>query len=74
MSRSSMSKTSIPCGRSGLPSYASFAGIQKRRFSPSTMSDSPSLQPWMTLSSGRTMGLPRATEESNIMPSVVQPV
>ena len=34
---SSMSKTSMPCGLPGVPSYASRAGIQNRRFSPSTI-------------------------------------
>ena len=41
---------------------------------PTTMSCSPSVQPSMTPFNGNEIGSPRATELSNIFPSVVQPV
>jgi hypothetical protein len=47
---SSTSNTSSPYGAC-LPSYASFSGIQKRVFSPSTISATPSVHPLMTPSS-----------------------
>ena len=47
---------------------------EKRRFSPCTISCTPSVQPAITRSSGNVAGLPRETELSNILPSVVQPV
>ncbi len=70
---SSTSNTSMPFGLPSWPAYASFSGIQKRRTSPAVMSCTPSVQPAMTLSSGNCAGTPRATELSNILPSVVQP-
>ena len=75
-----MSKTSMPAGAPGLPLYASSSGIQKRRFSPTTMSCTPSVQPGMTrpsesvIGSALRPGCLGATELSNIFPSVVQPV
>ena len=74
ISSSSMSNTSVPVGRPGRSLYASSLGIQKRRFSPVTISCTPSLQPLMTLSTGNVAGSSRVTELSNILPSVVQPV
>ena len=44
-------------------------GIQKRIFSPSFISCSPSVQPLMTWLSGNVAGWPRMTELSNIFPS-----
>ena len=69
----STSNTSIPRG-SRFPWYASASGIQSRRVSPATMSCTPSVHPAITRSSGNDAGAPRATELSNIFPSVVQPV
>ena len=79
ISNSSTSNTSIPAGAPGLPLYASSCGIQRRRFSPTTMSCMPSVQPGMTCDSERVIGAAffpfwsGATELSNIFPSVVQP-
>ena len=73
MAISSTSKTSMPRG-SRRPPYASSSGIQKRRFSPTTINCTPSVQPRMTPFSGNVEGWPRVTELSNIRPSVVQPV
>ena len=50
------------------------AGIQKRVRSPSTISCTPSFQPRITSSRLSVAGVPRTTELSNILPSVVQPV
>ncbi len=69
----------MPAGAPGLPLYASSSGIQNRRFSPTTMSWMPSVQPGMTrpsvsvAGSGFRPGCSGATELSNIFPSVVQP-
>src|SRR5207253_10642244 len=70
---SSISNTSMPYGARS-PLYASFSGIQKRAFSPSTINCTPSVQPAMTPSSGNVAGWFFTTELSNILPSVVQPV
>ena len=58
----------------GIRNQNLLSGIQKRRFSPTTISCTPSVQPSITASSGRPIGSPRTTELSNILPSVVQPV
>jgi hypothetical protein len=71
---SSTSKTSMPAGPPACPSYASDSGIQNRRFSPSTIIWTPSVQPAITPSSPKVAGAPRDTELSNIFPSVVHPV
>src|SRR5438876_4353153 len=73
ISTSSTSNTSIPFG-SRAPLYASDSGIHRRRFSPGTMSYSPSLKQAMTRFTGKMPGLPLVTELSNIEPSVFQPV
>ncbi len=49
-------------------------GIQKRGFSPTTISCTPSVQPLITPFSGNDAGSPRTTELSNILPSIVQPL
>ena len=51
-----MSNTSIPRGAPALPSYASRCGIQKRVFSPSTISCTPSVQPGITSSRPNVAG------------------
>src|SRR5205823_6783706 len=74
--RSSTSNTSVPAGapgRLGVSPYARLPGIQKRALSPATISCNPSVHPLMTPFSGNDVGCPRATELSNILPSVVQP-
>src|SRR6185437_13294668 len=70
--KSSTSNTSMPYG-GRLPSYASFSGIQKRAFSPSNISCSPSVHPGITPFTANDAGWPRTTELSNILPSVVHP-
>ena len=55
-SSSSMSKPSIPAGAPGLPLYASSCGIQRRRFSPTTISCIPSVHPAMTRPSDSVAG------------------
>jgi len=47
---------------------------QNRRFSPATMSCTPSVQPAITLSSGNVTGFPPLNELSKFFPSVVQPL
>ena len=74
---SSTSKTRSPVGAPpmlGPLPYASAPGIHSRRFSPTTMSWRPSVQPLMTWLSLKLVGSPRATELSNIFPSLVHPV
>ena len=51
-----------------------FAGIHMRRFSPTTISWSPSVQPGMTWLTENVAGWPRGIELSNVFPSFVQPV
>ncbi len=58
----------------GFSPYASLPGIQKRRFSPTTMSCSPSVQPGITCVTPKLVGSLRGIELSNIFPSLVQPV
>ncbi len=71
---SSTSKTSMPAGRPGAPLYASSSGIHIRCLAPTDISCRPSVHPRMTAVSGKLEGSPRATELSNISPSVVHPV
>lgn len=52
--------------RPGMPRYASFSGIHRRRVSPGVMSWSPSVHPAITWFRPKVMFCPRATEESNI--------
>jgi hypothetical protein len=54
--------------------YARVCGTQQRRFSPITISCTHSRQPAITRLSAKVEGLPRATELSNILPSLDQPV
>ena len=54
--------------------YARACGTQQRRFSPITISCTHSRQPAITRLSVKVDGLPRATELSNILPSLDQPV
>jgi hypothetical protein len=51
-----MSNVSVPCGRPGRSLYASSFGIQKRRFSPTVISWTPSPQPLITRSMLKVAG------------------
>jgi hypothetical protein len=54
--------------------YASSSGIQNRYLSPTTISGRPSVQPAITPPSENSDGTFLISDESNIRPSVVQPV
>lgn len=75
-SMTSMSKTRSPAGAPprGVSPYAIADGIQTRRFSPATMSCTASVQPLITSETPKVIGSPRATELSNMIPSLSQPV
>ncbi len=57
-----------------MPLYASDSGIQNLRFSPTTISCTPSPHPGITRLTPNVDGALRVYELSNILPSVVQPV
>ena len=71
---SSMSNTSMPCGRPGAPLYASSSGTQNRAVSPTLICGMPSFQPSITPIKLNSAGAGRSSDESNMRPSVVQPV
>src|SRR5688572_28822276 len=62
----------MPCGALGFPAYASSAGIQNLRRSPTVISCSPSIQPLITLVSGKLAG-PDSSELSISVPSACHP-
>lgn len=77
ISMSSTSKQRSPAGAPGLDGtspYAMAAGIQSLLFSPTTMSWTPSVQPLMTWLRPNSIGSPRVTELSNILPVLSHPV
>src|SRR5204863_332231 len=74
ISSSSISKQSMPCGPPCAPLYASSSGIQNRNLSPTDICCRPSVQPAITPFKPNSVGSPLTTEESNMRPSVVQPV